>query len=743
MFEAAFVGAGQTGIRYWVPPMLGPSHGDATLWQWNADADSNLRTVYKIHGTFGEPSDWSKTKLEDAIKDFHGWMQKQLANGTSNTVATGRVYEQIAFKIPNDRFEREYEPVLKILRNQENIVVCVGIGLGAEEHVISRLLSSRGDSFGPVLKLNTATPLELDPSELKGITSINLDLGLAAGSERRFIATACFLECIFRILGKSPSKADTFQQLISRVERPRPSRYAIWPKENAVADTVPLALAFGQTSINRVIGIFDPPTQEQAFAANRANFSPLSSECKPMDTTELGGQSAIPCLVWDALGMPSMLVSAVGDDALGDSAIRELAKTNYLDFDQVHQSATATDSLTVVTWYGLRSIFESEREIWNLQYFDSPFDQKRIDDAISQAHLIYLTKVGYNNWKGRDFGSRLILFDTGGGACPDQTRKVGEKGGIVVASALAAVGEELFDDLANWNATSKFWLDPDKPPKEDIRGQNHSFSETMRKWKAFTLPNNDTGRAHQTWWFLKVLERQKLMPGYLAKYFSRSPAFAVTLGEFGIIYWVNRESDWIGPWRVWCDEQPLQEIRNGLACGDCTRAGTCAALIARASGRPPVIDDFHAAFAFGAWCGTTKLRFFSLEAYRNALHQSRTVLLSQILGRPTEYGDGALKLKVSVSKRRRRKPFRTYSPSKIRPCAREHNGAEQGRMGRGPSQVSLVALRRPRIKTPSRSPHLPAQQCLRESRCCPPSTQSNLPLSPMAGEPQPQPSRVA
>jgi len=213
MFEAAFVGAGQTGIRYWVPPMLGPSHGDATLWQWNADADSNLRTVYKIHGTFGEPSDWSKTKLEDAIKDFHGWMQKQLANGTSNTVATGRVYEQIAFKIPNDRFEREYEPVLKILRNQENIVVCVGIGLGAEEHVISRLLSSRGDSFGPVLKLNTATPLELDPSELKGITSINLDLGLAAGSERRFIATACFLECIFRILGKSPSKADTFQQL--------------------------------------------------------------------------------------------------------------------------------------------------------------------------------------------------------------------------------------------------------------------------------------------------------------------------------------------------------------------------------------------------------------------------------------------------------------------------------------------------------------------------------------------------
>jgi hypothetical protein len=659
MFEAAYAAVGETGLRYWMPSVLRSGPGQATFLQENEKADRDLRKLYKIHGSFSEPDSWNDGELRKAILDFEGWFEKQQEAGKEGAVATGRAYEKIAFHLTNTEFGKCYEEVLDLMSTDENVIVCVGLGLGAEEHIISRLLSSRRTPHAPILKFNIAMPLELDPGELKGIDGINLDIGLAASPERRYIATACFLECVFRITG-SRASAERFQRLATSIERPGSS--AIWPNKVTVANAKPLALAFGQTSINRVIGIFEPPTQEQSFQANRASLSPLPNDreqCKEMHTpAELGGQSTVPCLIWDALGMPSMLVSSVGDDALGDFVLRELSKTLYLNFDQVPQSMAATDSLTVATWYGLRSIFENARQIREVSYSSEWFNQERIGESMSGAQLIYLTKVGYDDWKNRAryFGSSLVLFDTGGGACPEQARAIGGIGGIVVASALAAAGEQLYDDLRNWGNASEFWFTRPSGEKKVVPAEWNSsvttrdfpFSE-MKKWKDIMLPNNDTGREHQTLWFLNVLARQNLIPTYLREHYPKCPAFVVTLGEYGIVYWVREDSGWKGPWRVWCDALPLHEIRSGLECGDCTRGGIGAALVARLLINPELkAADFHAAFKFGAWCGTTKLRFFSLVAYREALRQRAEKLLLGVLSGSSDCleDDDVLKLPV-------------------------------------------------------------------------------------------------
>jgi hypothetical protein len=659
MFEAAYVGVRETGLRYWLPPILRSGSGQSTFLQDNEKQDLKLKKVYKIHGSFSEPDTWDSNELLEAVSNFEEWYEKQQEEGKEGAVATGRAYEKIAFHLTNEEFEECYEPVLKLLSTDTNIIACVGLNLGAEEHIISRLLSSRRTPHAPILKFNIAMPLELDPGELKGIKGINLDIGLAASPERRYIATACFLECVFRIAGQSKASAGSFQKLATNVERR--GSLVIWPHKTTVANSTPLALAFGQTSVNRVIGIFEPPTQEQSFQANRATLSPLSDEskkCEEMHTAaELGGQSTVPCLVWDALGMPSMLISAVGDDALGDFALREFSKTSYLDFDQVPQSMAATDSLTVATWYGLRSIFENARQIREVSYSAPSFDQERIKEATAQAKLVYLTKVAYDDWQNWNFDNSLVLFDTGGGACPEQTKKIGDFGGVVVSSALAATGEQLYGDLRSWdkNQNSEFWFT--RPSGEkfsvpaawnlSVSARDFPFSE-MKKWKEVILPNDDTGREHQTLWFLRALERQQFFPGYLHERFLKSPAFAVTLGEYGIVYWVREGSNWKGPWRVWCDKLPLHEIRSGLECGDCTRGGIGAALVARSSGKSELgTDDFHAAFAFGAWCGTTKLRFFSLLKYREALHKQREKLLADLVRGSRSFGDDILRLQVN------------------------------------------------------------------------------------------------
>src|SRR5262249_11886351 len=148
-------------------------------------------------------------------------------------------------------------------------------------------------------------------------------------------------------------------------------------------------------------------------------------------------------------------------------------------------------------------------------------------------------------------------------------------------------------------------------------------------------------------WFLNAISREPI-PKFLSARLRNAQAYAVTLGELGIVYWMNIDARWDGPYRVWC-EVGDEEIRSGLECGDCTRGGISAALIARQRKNAEFTrEDYQEAFAFGAWCGTTKVRFFSLWDFHDALARQSEKLLEQVKTSQLEFGEESLKLRVQV-----------------------------------------------------------------------------------------------
>lgn len=667
MFEAACVCRGDSSARYWVPKELEYDDSSRPRSFWQETSPSNSKVIYKIHGTFLEPATLDNpADLERAIDGFETWWGLK---GYECTVACSDKYDTLAYKLSSTKFEDQFRPVLDLLNNPDILIACIGLGLGGEEHVITRLLSSRKSAPAPILKFDVASRLDLDPGESRGIYPINVDRGLASSQERRYIATAAFLSVLFEFVKGKDEAVKEFRSI--GCDGTRPHGKTIWPRATAISSSHPSAFAIGQASVNRVIGIKEPPTQEQAFGAYpRATLTPgdrKKNEGELHTPLEVGGQSVVPCIVWDALGMPCLIVAGVGDDALGDFALAELSsRTEFLDFDQLHQLVsdnpkrpTRTDHLTAVTWAGLRSIFENHRKILDVSYRGKkqPFDVSRILAARSHAQLVYLTKVGWVDWKRwtqAQLKDKFIVFDTGGGACPEQTARIATLGGIVVASALSAVGEILCDDFRRWTSeTETFWTtkiarikyQAKRPILKPTREAGRVGAQ-VKVWREGMLPADETGRAHQNLWFLQALKRE-LVPRFLSERLNDSPAYAVTLGEHGIVYWLRGSRGWSSPTRVWF-KIDLGEMRSGLECGDCTRAGVAAALVARQRGSDLKDEDYRAAFSFGAWCGTTKVRFFSLWDYHDALReQAVPTLLDQVNSDvQKEFGKDNLKLHV-------------------------------------------------------------------------------------------------
>jgi hypothetical protein len=671
MFESAWVGRGNKDIAYWTHSKLESRFNapQSSLRMVHASQKDKLRIVYKIHGSFLLPDSFEEIRdFESAIKDFDKWCERDY--GHQRTIATNRMYEQFGFQMSSADFKRDFDDVISILDNPDNLVVCIGLGLGGEEHIISRLLLSRAAGCAPIIKFDVTSSLYPDPGESKGIFPINIDPGLANSSERRFLATTIFLQVLFRDLANDINTSNRFKDL---ARRNRFESESIWPVSTPIFDIQPLALALGQTSINRVLGIMEPPTQEQAFGAYaRATLWPDNALQKKDDKRigelyveqELGGQSVVPCLLWDAFGMPSMIVSGIGDDTKGDFALSEFKRTKHVDFDQVlipePPQSRRTDHLTVVTWAGLRSIFENNRRIRDVSYESHPFDKDRINEAKQTAKLLYLTKVASNEWMKWapvELVDKIIVFDTGGGPCPEETQRIAELGGVIVASALAGAAEWLHQDFVDWTPQKfAFWTSsiddrivynptPEIVNKLDPPRDYSAFGNWMRKWKVAMLPADETGRAHQNLWFLKTV-RRSLVPGFLSGRLQNCSAFVVTLGEYGLVYWLKKKDGWSSPYRVWYEINDLDEVRSGLSCGDCTRGGISAALIARRQRGPLSEEDYKAAFAFGAWCGSTKLRFFSIWDYHNALASQSRKLLQQLLSSSPHYGEGSLEMSL-------------------------------------------------------------------------------------------------
>lgn len=170
----------------------------------------------------------------------------------------------------------------------------------------------------------------------------------------------------------------------------------------------------------------------------------------------------------------------------------------------------------------------------------------------------------------------------------------------------------------------------------------------IQRVEAVLLEGKDeTGRYHQYARFLEKLVDShsglEVFTDQWGLYGAR--ALVVTLGELGSIYWKHESNAWSAP--LWCigsrfsekskDGEgrrvlPLSEVRDGLGCGDCARAGFVAAIACLTNFSPVAKDEelssnsVDAAVAWLNWFGLQKLRHFGLEEYLEFLKGQKTIL---------------------------------------------------------------------------------------------------------------------
>ncbi len=255
----------------------------------------------------------------------------------------------------------------------------------------------------------------------------------------------------------------------------------------------------------------------------------------------------------------------------------------------------ATESMTAITWFGVRTGFDARRFVAKGRLLRAD-GWKQEFEKLSGVAILYATKVlsYYLRLHFDDVfaaSKPLVIFETGGSGDADIDDWVATNEGIVIASARAA--------LKNW-----FGVDTEDKIPHDMFGRYWQIKLLLE-----ALPNNAFPQGSPL---------------------ARARALVVTLGEVGALYWERTNPEW-----QWCFAKsfeehskqgfadavtlPLEEIRDALGCGDCSRAGFVASMACSLGFRPPDQDlppqSLSLAVASLNWFGIQKLRYFGMDRY--------------------------------------------------------------------------------------------------------------------------------
>jgi hypothetical protein len=580
--------------------------------------------IIKIHGSFfprSTPDAFQRWWADDGPK--------------THTVVTREVYEKVAFA---DKFDDTYRLVLDLLEEPRNLGIMIGLGFGGEELILSRLFmkAARGAGrYAPIVVLTTEAPS--DPlfryERYLPLRAVRIPLGLVASPETRALGWVAALQEIGGLRGKGTAKLGSLDHKIRQKD--------IAARD--IGETTPLVVSIGQISLNRVIGLEDALAQESAYAPNRIRRSKEEFSWGPdglggehvLSVSELGGQSTVPALVWDALAIPTALAARLHADEIGDAIVSRLGETRFLDYhwvlgsqgdprpENLAKGVPATENATIVTWFGLRTIVDSYRN------FDAPMPTTSKVEGFDRscfelgAPLYYVSKVGWGEIEPKVAALRakgekpIIVYDSGGRGAPEREVGIAEAQGVIIASARAAL-EWL--NLSTPRPTTA----PVASDFQALRSESNAWSDTYR---ALYEAKDDRGRLKQVHQFLTDLRTKGgPIPPCLTGWLRGARMFVVTLGDQGSVHWFRSDDgQWKKPrWTRAENPVPLRDIRSGLECGDVSRAGFVASLLAstgfdRKTAPPAEAYDWAAAWL--NWFGWHKLRFFALDPYLDFLRK--------------------------------------------------------------------------------------------------------------------------
>lgn len=666
-------------------------------------ANREPKDVYKLHGGFGRTHEMS----------FDEWMKGQpwispepTASGYEdgelgprNTIAYRGQYEKVALA-PGTDFEKYFGPVRSVLRGKA--VILVGLGFTAEEITVSRLLR---EAKAKVIVLTVDPPLDPLWRYRRFVESrvIRIPLGLASSPASRVFAMLVGLRLILKRFNPAPGRPDLPVELEGIIEAFLTNHANSSPEAARgyarLDDRYPRIVSVGQASVNRVLGLENAVAQERAYSPT-TNFALTwtpQGDRRFLTNLEVGGQSLVPCLVWDALRIPSALVAPLHADEFGRKVIERLQKTEMLDYEWVTlnqrdrtikavalqtlpspgkeppeptdklaslpDSVPVTENATIITWFGLRTILDSHRR------FDTEPLRFSADYSVNGATpvhcfklgapIVYATKVAWRAIRD-EFDTNLpegyrpvVVYDTGGRGLAPAECWVAEREGIIVSSAYAAL---------EWYKVAS----PVLVGGADIEQRAEGIVDAQNRWRASEAqreePKDDRGRLWQIGSLIECV-RKKPMPAFLelGAALHSLRAFVVTIGEMGSIYWYRGPKAWLKPrWvRAKADEslltpiadagdveidellkrrlQHYSEVRSGLECGDVARAGLTASLLASMGDalNPHALTPEALEWGIGwaNWFGQQKLKYFALDDY---LHFVRGLNIPQSRLRYTE-----------------------------------------------------------------------------------------------------------
>lgn len=552
--------------------------------------NQQVLSIFKLHGTLPIPNLDGNT----STYRFAKWLRDQ---GFEETITTSDDYRNLALK--SDSALTLLLRFRSLLESSDRVFLFLGSSLTAAEVVLMRMLYNRRANYKNLYAfqiINNSDPL-YRLQEL-GIQSIRMPIGLASGA-RRMLAHIVLLEMLSnRIKCPDKRRSQAKTMLLKALDRLKENRLV----NKKLHQITPVVGCVGQLAMARVVALDKPARQEMFHSACTGTAKPHSIERVLLISDQSSGQAGTPVLVWNALGLPCSIVSEVGDDNAGDEIMETLSRTEWIDFSGVKQilptknseasPSVASENYFCTTWFGLRTGFDSRR-------FEKEPREEADFSILNESPILYATKTFKNHVMKAVPGMRrkpLIVFETGTGGDWKTERWVAENRGIILASVQTANrwlkvkrGRSVADEYGRYRELKEFW-------------------NNILKAKEF--PNPDL---------------------------KNSRALVVTLGELGSVYWYQQSKQWFGP--RWCVSKsydangefsilPFTEIRDGLGCGDCARAGFVYSL-ARSIGfdwlspredlQPSTI---HLAVSYLNWFGLQKVRYFGLPRFIEFLRES-------------------------------------------------------------------------------------------------------------------------
>lgn len=646
LIEAAAVIEGNYSREHVVlPPAEDPKHFECSM--------QSFTRIYKLHGSLPFPSVCGKRAEES---DFDKWITEEKHK---ETIATSKTYQKYAY-LKKEKFLEKVKDLIEVLNKNETLVLFFGTGLTSDELVLMRLLNELDSLANKCMLVVTYPDDPLHRFKMLGINMIELPIGLVGSPRKRALAFLTFLNLLLeRNYINCPNSSQ------AKAKKALEDGFNECDKDTSLDDKKlskisPVVCAVGQSAKGRLIGLHEAAAQEAFHSPGLASAVP-DGDPEILIVDQVQGQACTPALIWDAIGLPCSLVSEIGDDVPGKEIIDRLVQTEWIDFDGVEQilpdvpdedkqvlkdkgtntaPGLATETMTTTTWFGNRTGFDCYRQF---EVRGKSF-KKTLKSKIACVPIVYATPPYFKEFKETiDNDSNLcpfIIFETGGVGKMEDQEWIADKEGIILSSAIAA---------------GKWFAAKEKKGNEAVA--------TGKEWvKSCNFPKDETGRFHQYYHFLKELKNQPIPTALTQGALQNARALVVTLGELGAIYWNRGSTSWSDPW--WCityefinnsnntsEEMrvlPLEEVRDGLGCGDSARAGFVAAVACLTNfqgvrkGKTLPKRSIDMAVAWLNWFGLQKLRHFGLENYLKFLRENSIKL--QVALKKNKFNGGIVNL---------------------------------------------------------------------------------------------------